>query len=46
MANLHSGVMASLEAIFAGVGAQYYDKKNPKGYDKGRTNSIEKGLGY
>ena len=30
MANLHSGVMASLEAIIAGVGAQYYDKKIPK----------------
>ena len=45
MANLHSGAMASLEAMIAGVGAQYYDKQIP-GYDKGRTNSIEKGSGY
>ena len=30
MANLHSGAMASLEAMIAGVGAQYYDKQIPK----------------
>ena len=30
MANFHSGAMASLEAMIAGVGAQYYDKQIPK----------------
>ena len=37
MANLHSGAMASLEAMIAGVGAQYNDKQIPK-------NMIREGL--